>query len=114
MVAALLHRAIGDQLHCVFVDNGVLRAGEREQVAQEFSEDLDLTVVDARKRFLDALAGVTDPERKRKIIGHTFIEVFEEEAKRLKATVGEILLPCSGHAVPRRDRESRSVVLRRR
>jgi GMP synthase (glutamine-hydrolysing) len=99
VVAALLHRAIGPQLHCVFVDNGVLRAGEREQVAAEFSE-LDLTVVDARDRFLDALAGVTDPERKRKIIGHTFIEVFEEEAKRLKETVGEIRFLAQGTLYP--------------
>ncbi|HCH62266.1 MAG: glutamine-hydrolyzing GMP synthase [Deltaproteobacteria bacterium] len=99
VVAALLHRAIGPQLHCVFVDNGVLRAGERAQVAAEFSE-FDLTVVDARGRFLDALAGVTDPERKRKIIGHTFIEVFEEEAKRLKESVGEIRFLAQGTLYP--------------
>jgi GMP synthase (glutamine-hydrolysing) len=81
VVAALLHRAIGDQLWCVFVDNGLLREGEREAVEAEFS-DYRLTVVDARERFLDGLAGVTDPERKRKIIGETFIRVFEEEANR--------------------------------
>ena len=83
VAAALIHRAIGQQLHCIFVDNGVLRKGEREQVAGEFTE-LDLHVVDARDRFLDRLSGVTDPERKRKIIGNVFIEVFEEEANRLK------------------------------
>lgn len=99
VTAALLHKAIGDQLHCVFVDNGVLRSGEREQVGQEFSE-LDLTVVDARERFITALAGVTDPERKRKIIGHTFIEVFEVEAKRLAERVGEIRFLAQGTLYP--------------
>ena len=99
VVAALLHKAIGPQLHCVFVDNGVLRAGERDQVAAEFSE-LDLTVVDARDRFIDALAGVTDPERKRKIIGHTFIEVFEEEAAQLADRVGEIRFLAQGTLYP--------------
>ena len=99
VVAALLHKAIGPQLHCVFVDNGVLRKGEREQVAAEFSE-LDLTVVDARERFLAALAGVEDPERKRKIIGHEFIEVFEREAEALKARVGEISWLAQGTLYP--------------
>ncbi len=99
VVAALLHKAIGPQLHCVFVDNGVLRAGEREQVAQEFSE-LDLTVVDARDRFLSALAGVTDPETKRKVIGYTFIEVFEEEARKLQDSVGEIRFLAQGTLYP--------------
>ncbi len=84
VTAAILHEALGDRLHCIFVDNGLLRLGERESVANEF-KDFQLTVVDARKRFLDALAGVTDPERKRKIIGETFIRVFEDEAKRFKA-----------------------------
>ncbi len=83
VTAALLHRALGRRLHCIFVDNGVLRAGELDSVSQEFS-DFDLTVVDARDRFLGALAGVTDPERKRKIIGETFIRVFEEEALALE------------------------------
>ncbi|RME20120.1 MAG: glutamine-hydrolyzing GMP synthase, partial [Deltaproteobacteria bacterium] len=83
VVAALLHRAIGRRLHCIFVDNGVLRKGERDSVAEEFAE-LDLAVVDAGPRFLAALAGVTDPERKRKIIGETFIRVFEGEARRLE------------------------------
>ncbi len=82
VTAAILQKAIGDRLHCVFVDNGLLRTGEREEVREDFS-DFDLTVVDAADRFLDALAGVHDPERKRKIIGETFIRIFEVEAKRL-------------------------------
>src|SRR3954453_12010869 len=79
VVAALLHRAIGDRLTCIFVDNGLLRAGEKENVASVFrgAFDVDLRVVDAEERFLSALAGVTDPERKRKIIGAEFIAVFE-------------------------------------
>jgi len=99
VVAALLHRAIGPRLHCVFVDNGVLRAGEREAVAAEFSE-LDLTVVDARARFLDALAGVTDPEAKRKIIGRVFIEVFEDEARAIAARVGPVDWLAQGTLYP--------------
>jgi len=83
VTAAILHRALGDRLHCIFVDNGLLRLGERDSVANEF-KDFQLTVVDARVRFLDALAGVTDPERKRKIIGEAFIRVFEEESKRFR------------------------------
>ncbi len=82
VVAALLHKAIGDQLHCIFVDNGLLRAGERESVAAEFRE-YDLHVIDAVDRFHTALAGVVDPERKRKIIGAEFIRVFEEASKSL-------------------------------
>jgi GMP synthase (glutamine-hydrolysing) len=85
VVAALLHEAIGDRLTCIFVDNGLLRAGEREGVEAVFrgAFDIDLHVVDAEERFLRALAGVTDPERKRKIIGAEFIAVFEEEARRV-------------------------------
>ncbi|MEZ4321092.1 MAG: glutamine-hydrolyzing GMP synthase [Myxococcota bacterium] len=83
VVAALLHRAIGKRLHCIFVDNGLLREGERESVRDEFGE-LQLTVVDATDRFLDALAGVTDPERKRKIIGEIFVRVFEDEARKVE------------------------------
>ena len=83
VTAALLYKALGARLHCIFVDNGVLRKGERDGVAEEFAE-LDLVVSDARERFLAALAGVIDPERKRKIIGETFIRVFEEEALRLE------------------------------
>jgi len=81
VTAALLHAAIGDQLHCIFVDNGLLRLGEVEAIAAEFGE-YDLTVVHAAERFLDALDGKTDPEEKRKIIGEVFIRVFEEEASR--------------------------------
>ena len=92
VTAAILHRAIGRQLHCIFVDNGLLRHGERESVRAEF-KDFDLTVVDATDRFLDALSGVTDPERKRKIIGETFIRVFEDEARRY-AGATLILLAC--------------------
>ncbi len=82
VVAALLHAAIGDQLHCIFVDNGLLREGESASVEAEFSE-YNLEIVDASERFLSALAGVADPERKRKIIGENFIRVFEEEANKL-------------------------------
>jgi GMP synthase (glutamine-hydrolysing) len=85
-VAALLaHRAIGDRLTCIFVDNGVLRLGEAHQVAETFGSHLGLTLraVDAGEQFLDALAGVSDPERKRKIIGAEFIRVFEAEAREL-------------------------------
>jgi GMP synthase (glutamine-hydrolysing) len=85
VVAALLHRAIGDQLVCVFVDHGLLRLGEGDQVMATFAEHLGVRVirVDAEARFLAALAGVEDPEAKRKIIGRTFVEVFDEEAKKL-------------------------------
>ncbi len=84
VVAAMLYEAIGDQLVPVFVDNGLLRKGEREQVEQVFKINLKvpLVVADAKEKFLSRLKGVTDPEQKRKIIGHTFIEVFEEEAKK--------------------------------
>src|SRR6266700_1357274 len=85
VVAALLHRAIGDQLVCVFVDHGLLRLGEGDQVMSTFAQHLGVRVirVDAEQRFLTALAGVTDPEQKRKIIGRTFVEVFDEEAHKL-------------------------------
>ncbi|MDD3476229.1 MAG: glutamine-hydrolyzing GMP synthase [Sulfurimonas sp.] len=84
VVAAMLYEAIGDQLVPVFVDNGLLRKGEREQVEEVFKINLKvpLVVVDARESFLSKLAGVSDPETKRKIIGHTFIEEFEKEAKK--------------------------------
>jgi GMP synthase (glutamine-hydrolysing) len=79
VAAALVQRAIGDRLTCVFVDHGLLRKGEAEQVERDFvaATGVDLHVVDAEKRFLDALAGVTDPEQKRKVIGREFIRVFE-------------------------------------
>ena len=83
VAAALVQRAVGDQLTCVFVDHGLLREGEAEQVEQDFVQatGVDLVVVDAQQRFLDALAGVTDPETKRKIIGREFIRVFEQAAR---------------------------------
>jgi len=86
VVAALLHRAIGDQLTCVFVDNGLLRLDEAEQVMATFAAHMGVNVVhvDAEDRFLSALAGVEDPEEKRKIIGRVFVEVFEEEAGKLE------------------------------
>jgi GMP synthase (glutamine-hydrolysing) len=86
VVAALVHRAIGDQLTCVFVDTGLLRHGEKELVESEFRGhfDLDLRVADSADRFLSKLKGVTDPERKRKIIGHEFIEVFKEASCEVK------------------------------
>jgi len=85
VAALLVHRAIGDRLRCIFVDNGVLRAGERAQVEEVFGRmfHLPLVTVDASRRFLGKLAGVTDPEQKRKIIGREFIAVFEEEVERL-------------------------------
>jgi GMP synthase (glutamine-hydrolysing) len=84
VTAALLHRALPGQVHCVFVDNGLLRKGEREAVAREFAE-LQPIVVDAAERFLGALEGVADPEQKRRRIGATFVRVFEEQARRLRA-----------------------------
>lgn len=87
VAAALIHRAIGDQLHCVFVDNGLLRLHEGDQVMATFAENKGVKVsrVDAQQRFYDALAGVTDPERKRKIIGNLFVAIFEEEAQKIPA-----------------------------
>ncbi len=85
VAAALIHRAIGEQLTCVFVDTGLLRLGEGDQVMATFTENMGVRVlrVNAEERFLSALAGVADPERKRKIIGGLFIDVFEEEAGKL-------------------------------
>jgi GMP synthase (glutamine-hydrolysing) len=85
VVAALLHKAIGDQLTCVFVDNGLLRHQEGDQVMSTFAEHMGIKVirVDAEELFLGKLKGVSDPEQKRKIIGNTFIDVFEEEAGKL-------------------------------
>ncbi len=86
VAAALLHKAIGDQLVCVFVDTGLLRHHEGDQVMATFAEHMGVRVirVDAEQRFLSALAGVTDPEQKRKIIGRSFVEVFDEESHKLK------------------------------
>jgi len=86
VVAVLLHRAIGDRLHCIFVDNGLSRAGEDKQVEEMFREKagMDVHIARAAERFYTALKGVTDPEQKRKIIGREFINVFAEEARRFK------------------------------
>ena len=90
VAAALVHRAIGDRLTCVFVDHGLLRAGEREQVEQTFRAHLgiDLRVVDAAQRFLAELKDVADPEAKRRRIGHAFIDVFEDAARQVDGDVG--------------------------
>jgi GMP synthase (glutamine-hydrolysing) len=90
VAAALVQKAVGDQLTCVFVDHGLLRKGEAEQVERDYvaATGVDLKVVDASKRFLDALAGVTDPEAKRKVIGREFIRVFEEAALEVVAEAG--------------------------
>jgi GMP synthase (glutamine-hydrolysing) len=86
VAAVLCHRALGDRLTCIFVDNGLLRAGEFESVVHMMRQSfhLNLIPVDARKQFLDALKGVTDPEQKRKVIGRVFIEVFDEHASRVE------------------------------
>jgi GMP synthase (glutamine-hydrolysing) len=86
VVAALLHRAIGEQLTCIFVDNGLLRQGEVGQVMETFKDDFGIRIVqvDASERFLGALAGITDPERKRKVIGGLFVDIFQEEAKKIE------------------------------
>jgi len=85
VAAALVHRAIGDQLTCLFVDHGMMRKNERAEVEALFGESLGIRLVsvDASERFLAALAGVSDPEKKRKIIGNLFVEVFEEEASKI-------------------------------
>ena len=90
VAAVLVHRAVGDRLTCIFVDHGLLRLHEREQVETTFRRHLgiDLRVVDASALFLDRLAGVADPEEKRRRIGHTFIEVFEAEAREVGPDVG--------------------------
>jgi GMP synthase (glutamine-hydrolysing) len=85
VASAIVHKAIGDQLTCIFVDHGLLRKGEAEQVKRTFGEEFNIPLiyVDAKERFLDRLAGVKDPEEKRKIIGDEFIQVFDEEAENL-------------------------------
>ncbi len=102
VAALLVHAAVGPQLTCVFVDTGLLRAGEREQVVATFGEHMHipLVVVDARARFLDRLAGVVDPEQKRKIIGTEFIRVFEAEAERLAEQNGPIKFLTQGTLYP--------------
>ncbi len=96
VAAALVQRAVGSQLTCVFVDHGLLRAGEAEQVERDFvaATGVDLVVVDAKERFFSALAGVTDPEDKRKIIGREFIRVFEQAARDISGSAAE-----DGHPV---------------
>ncbi|MCK6209957.1 glutamine-hydrolyzing GMP synthase [Georgenia sp. EYE_87] len=91
VAAALVQKAVGDQLTCVFVDHGLLRAGEAEQVEQDFvaATGVNLKVVDASQTFLDALKGVTDPETKRKIIGREFIRAFEKAAREIVAESGD-------------------------
>ncbi len=86
VAAVLLHKAIGDNLHCIFVDNGLLRKNEVQKVERVFRDSfhINLDVVDAANRFLERLAGVEDPEKKRKIIGNEFISVFEDEARRIE------------------------------
>ena len=102
VVALLLHRAIGPQLQCIFVDNGLLREGEAAQVQQTFAGrfHLPLRTVDARARFLEKLRGDTDPERKRKIIGNEFIAVFEQEVERDRAEHGEARFLAQGTLYP--------------
>ena len=86
VVALLVHKAITDNLTCIFVDNGLLRKGEAEKVRKTFGEHFHIKMlyVDARERFLEKLKGITEPEKKRKVIGNEFIAVFEEEAKKIK------------------------------
>jgi GMP synthase (glutamine-hydrolysing) len=85
VAAVLIHKAIGDNLYCLFIDTGILRSGEKDKVENTFRDNfnINLDVIDASEKFLKKLRGTTDPEQKRKSIGNTFIEVFEEEAKRL-------------------------------
>ena len=106
VAAALLDRAVGDKLTCIFVDHGLLRAGEREQVEHDYAEGLGIRVitVDETERFLSALAGVTDPETKRKIIGREFIRSFEAAQRRVIEEVGaaggEIKFLVQGAGMP--------------
>ena len=106
VAAALVHRAIGDQLTCIFVDTGLLRLHEREQVERTFRAHLGIKLVTGRRRGAvpAALAGVEDPEKKRTIIGHTFIDVFEEAAAERREGRR---VPGAGHALSRRDRDRR-------
>ncbi len=86
VVAVLIHKAIGDQLTCIFVDHGLLRKGEGDMVMKQFGEGFNMNIirVDAKERFMSKLAGVSDPEKKRKIIGNEFVYLFDEEATKLK------------------------------
>ena len=102
VVALLLHKAIGPQLECIFVDNGLLREGEAKQVEATFAGrfHVPLRAIDARKRFLDALKGVTDPEQKRKAIGKEFISVFENEVDKDRKEHGEARFLAQGTLYP--------------
>jgi GMP synthase (glutamine-hydrolysing) len=102
VVALLLHKAIGKQLQCIFVDNGLLRQGEADQVSATFADrfHVPLRTVDARQRFLEALKGVSDPEKKRKIIGREFISVFEDEVAKDKAEHGDARFLAQGTLYP--------------
>jgi GMP synthase (glutamine-hydrolysing) len=102
VLAVLLHEAIGDRLHCLHINNGLMRKGESEQVVETFRQTyhIRLTYVDATEIFLTRLQGVTDPEKKRKIIGNTFIEVFETEAKRIAGNDGAFEYLAQGTLYP--------------
>ena len=102
VAAALVQRAVGSQLTCVFVDHGLLRKGEAEQVERDFvaATGVDLKVVDASGQFLDALAGVTDPETKRKIIGREFIRTFEAAAREVVGEAGDVEFLVQGTLYP--------------
>jgi len=102
VAATLVHRALGERLTCVFVNNGVLRKNEFQKVQQNLKEKLGLNLVpvDASQRFLEKLAGVTDPEKKRKIIGNEFIEVFDGEAHRIERLVGKVEWLVQGTLYP--------------
>ena len=102
VAAVLVHRAIGERLTCVFVNNGVLRKNEFEKVQQNLRDKLGLhlVAVDASQRFLAKLAGVTDPEKKRRIIGNEFIAIFEEEAERIKREQGHVEYLVQGTLYP--------------
>ena len=110
VAAALVHKAVGDQLTCVFVDTGLMRSGEADQVEDTFRRQfkMDLVHVKAADRYFAALAGVTDPERKRKIIGELFIRIFEEVARDLGAGAAEARgrRARPGRPVPARARAS--------
>ena len=104
VAAALLHKAIGDQLTCVFVDHGLLRRGEAEQVLETFQREMQvrLIAVNASEEFLADLAGISDPEHKRRLIGNRFVRVFEQEATRLASTWGEARFLAQGTLYPDR------------
>ncbi len=105
VAAALIHRAVGKNLHCVFIDHGLLRKNEAQEVRQIFEKQLkfeNFQLVDASKEFLDALKGIVDPEQKRKIIGHKFIEVFERESEKLAKKAGRIGFLGQGTIYPDR------------